>query len=276
MSVAGSLEGRPQRDPTGGDPALRQGSRPTPNAVPSWRPWGVPGWSRPPYRPKNPFGSFPARGAAAPGPSAPPARHIIPRGPVRSRPSRKPPPFPRPCRPPRKRTGQCRAAGNDPLRPSRPLSSPPPPLPFVLRGKAAPASRPPPGHPRRRPAPPAAERGAATAPPASGDLFFIIIVIAIYYYHRHRHIILISFIFIILGGPMMRAHPHSAAHGDLVPKHLSPGAPPWAPSTGSSQPTLPVKGVGDARRKWELADAGLHPSTVWAFLGWLVCWSRWG
>lgn len=74
---------------------------------------------------------------------------------------------------------------------------------------------------------------------------------------------------------MIRAHPQSAAHRDLVPKYPSPGVPPVMPSTGSSHPTLLAKGVG-ASPKWELPGAGLHPSPVWVLLGWLVCWSWWG
>lgn len=73
---------------------------------------------------------------------------------------------------------------------------------------------------------------------------------------------------------MIRAHPHSAAHRDLVPKYLSPEVPPAMPSTDSSQPTLPAKSVG-ASPKWELPGARLHPSPLGVLLGWLVCWSWW-
>lgn len=182
-----------------------------------------------PYRPINPFASFPSADRPRverllPAPPHPRPDTSSPRAPVPSQPLRKPLPLPpRLC--PRRTVSlanppaNAAPAGHDPLRPSRPLS-PPPPLPFVLRGKGAPASPP---SPRTPPLPPRpARRRGEGGRRRSGDLFFIIIIIiAIYYYYQHWHILFISFyfIFIILGRPMMRAHAHSAAHRDLVPKN---------------------------------------------------------
>lgn len=226
--MIGSLEGRTQRDPTGGDPASVAGvpahteRRPEPAAVecPGMEP-------SPPYMPENPFASFPRAWSGCPRPLRAPGPTLSPEAPAAPSPSQTHRPVPR--------SGE----RSPPTFPAALTAAAAAPFCFAGEGgtRLPPSPRTPPPPPLPRPARRRGEGGSHRSPGLWGPLL----------YHRRYCSLLLSppqayyfyfifFYFHHFGGPMMRAHPHSAAHGDLVPKHLSHGAPPPCPARAAVSP----------------------------------------